>query len=186
MEVYWQKGNGQKPPRTKPSRQKTLNKTPEQKPREPLRDTFLLLNIGGVRDVWRTLWTAPSAFCMVVAWLLNWNYDKKPMISFWCVLAHRLLGIKWFKNSLKSIINGAVGLLIVAVMNHVRFSTARYCARDFDGRGFDCKPRRKAKYLLEFFDALRSCSLLKTAACTNIHILYTRVVNSGSAALPLL
>ena len=48
MEVFWQNGNGQKPPRTKPSRQKTLNKTPEQKPREPLRDCIVLYCIVSI------------------------------------------------------------------------------------------------------------------------------------------
>ena len=50
------RGNGQKLPRTKPSREKAYNKTPEQKPREPLREIlyrgylsglFVLLKIGG-------------------------------------------------------------------------------------------------------------------------------------------
>ena len=57
------RGNGQKPPRTKPSRQKTPDKNPREQLRENLYRGLLsgffvlgLLQIGGwFRDVWRNL-----------------------------------------------------------------------------------------------------------------------------------
>jgi len=58
MDVFWQKGDWQKPPRTKSSKQKILEKTPGRKPswtKTYILCMYVLLNIGGVREVWRTL-----------------------------------------------------------------------------------------------------------------------------------
>jgi len=57
MDVFWQKGEGQKPPRAKPSRQKLRTKPPGQKPSWTKTHVCMhvLLKIWGVQEVWCTL-----------------------------------------------------------------------------------------------------------------------------------